>query len=76
MQHVAYKEMPQLFAAVATGEVQSRETFGAKHGLEVDPHSGVRCFLLDGKLHVISGNKSFVFDGKRFHNERELGLVG
>ena len=50
----------------ATGVVQLRETFGAKHGLVVDPHSGARCFLLDGKLHVISGDKAFVFDGKRF----------
>jgi len=51
---------------LTSGRVLSRETFGGKQGLVLDPHSGARCFLLDGKLHAVSGDKGFVFDGKRF----------
>ena len=44
----------------------SREVFGAPEGLEVDEHSGSFLYSLDGTLHVVSGDKGFRYDGRRF----------
>ena len=43
-----------------------KETFGKGQGIELDPAAGSFLFQLDGKIHVISGEQGFRFDGKQF----------
>lgn len=46
--------------------VLRKDVFAAAQGLELDPASGSLLFVLDGQLHVISGDQGFRFDGGRF----------
>ncbi len=43
-----------------------KEVFGKGQGIELDPVAGSFLFLLDGQIHVISGEHGFRFDGKQF----------
>ena len=46
--------------------VARKEVFGSKQGLDLDPVSGSALFVLDGQVHVISGEKGFRFDQEHF----------
>ncbi|MGH8028771.1 MAG: diguanylate cyclase [Arenimonas sp.] len=48
------------------GKRVSREDFGPGQGLEVDEHTGTYLYQLDGKIHAVTGDSGFRFDGKRF----------
>ena len=43
-----------------------KEVFGKGQGLELDPVAGSTLFVLDGQIHVISGDHGFRFDDKQF----------
>lgn len=43
-----------------------RDVFGERDGLELDPDSGSFPFELDGRIHIVSGDKGFRFEGARF----------
>jgi diguanylate cyclase (GGDEF)-like protein len=43
-----------------------RDVFGERDGLEIDAASGTFPFLLDDRIHVVSGDKGFRYEGARF----------
>ena len=43
-----------------------KDIFGSSEGLELDPHTGSTLYLLDGQVHVLSGEKSFRYDAPKF----------
>jgi hypothetical protein len=51
---------------VAGRRLQNREVFGARDGLELDPLAGSSIFLIDGQVHVVSGEHGFRFQSPRF----------
>jgi diguanylate cyclase (GGDEF)-like protein len=44
----------------------SREVFGKGEGITLDEHAGSFLYLLDGQIHVVTGERGYRFDGKRF----------
>jgi diguanylate cyclase (GGDEF)-like protein len=51
---------------VPNHKVVRKDVFGAKQGLELDPQAGSSLFMLDGQVHVISGERGFRYDASRF----------
>ncbi|KFN45571.1 hypothetical protein N790_09715 [Arenimonas malthae CC-JY-1] len=49
-----------------TGEVTRREVFDDSRGLVVDAQFGTSVYQLDGRIHAISRDAGFRFDGERF----------
>ena len=43
-----------------------REVFGPAQGLEIDEHAGTFLYELDGRVHAVSGEHGYRFDGKRW----------
>ena len=43
-----------------------KDVFAAADGLELDPHSGSTLYVLDGQIHVLSGDKSFRYEAPKF----------
>ena len=50
----------------AGGKLLRAEVFGARDGLELDAQAGSSVYQFEGKIHVLSGDKGFRFDGPRF----------
>ena len=50
----------------ANGKVLEKRVFGQRDGLDLDEHAGSHVFVLDGAIHVISGERGFRYDGARF----------
>jgi diguanylate cyclase (GGDEF)-like protein len=48
------------------GKRTSREVFGSAEGLELDEHGGSFVYLLDGAIHVVTGERGYRFTGTRF----------
>ncbi|MEO6517608.1 MAG: GGDEF domain-containing protein, partial [Pseudoxanthomonas sp.] len=58
---------PQRWTLEPSGKrVQRKEVFGKGQGLELDPVAGSTLFVLDGQIHVISGEHGFRFNDKQF----------
>jgi diguanylate cyclase (GGDEF)-like protein len=57
---------PQRWTLAADGSVLKREVFGAAQGLPLQADAGSVLFQLDGRIHVISGENGYRFDGQRF----------
>ena len=43
-----------------------KEVFGPRQGLELDPQSGSTLFMIDGRVHVVSGERGYRFEAPRF----------
>ncbi|MFN3842363.1 MAG: diguanylate cyclase [Rehaibacterium terrae] len=50
----------------ASGELRERREFGAADGLVPDPDAGVQLYVLDERLHAVSGERGHVLAGERF----------
>ncbi|KFN43796.1 ligand-binding sensor domain-containing diguanylate cyclase [Arenimonas oryziterrae] len=57
---------PQRWTLDAAGKRLRAEVFGANDGLAIDANSGSSLYLLEGQVHVITGERGYRFDGKRF----------
>lgn len=57
---------PQRWTLDAEGKVIKREIFGAEQGLPLEADNGSVLFQLDGRIHVITGEHGYRFDGQRF----------
>ncbi len=51
---------------VAGKALRHREVFGPKQGLDLEPAAGTSIFVLDGRVHAVSGDHGFVFNDGRF----------
>ena len=51
---------------VAGHALRHREVFGPKQGLDLEPGAGTSIFVLDGRVHAVSGDHGFVFNDGRF----------
>jgi len=51
---------------IANHKILQKDVFGGTDGLVLDPHSGSTLYLLDGQIHVLSGDKSFRYQAPRF----------
>lgn len=58
---------PQRWTLDTTGKLAKREVFGPAQGLTLQPDVGSVLFMIDGRIHVISGDAGYRFDGKRFN---------
>ena len=50
----------------ASGKLLRSEVFGARDGLELDPQAGSSVYLLEGQVHVLSGDHGFRYEALRF----------
>ena len=57
---------PQRWRIDAAGAVTTRQPFADADGLAVDTLAGTRVYLLDDRLHAVSGTRGFRLDGERF----------
>ena len=58
---------PQRWTLDASGKLLRRDIFGAAQGLPLTAGNGSVLFMIDGRIHVITGDAGFRFDGKRFN---------
>jgi diguanylate cyclase (GGDEF)-like protein len=52
-----------------TFEILDKKVFGAREGLVLLEDDAQHVYRLDGKVHVVVGDKGFLFDGKKFNAE-------
>jgi diguanylate cyclase (GGDEF)-like protein len=48
------------------GKLLHADVFGSRDGLVLDPQAGSSVYQFEGKIHALSGDKGFRFDGARF----------
>ncbi len=66
---------PQRWRLAADGSTRPRiDVFGGKNGLDADAASGSRGFVLDGRLHAVSGGRVLRFAAGRFVPASDAGL--
>ncbi len=46
--------------------LRSREIFGSKQGIDLDPSGGSTVFALDGRVHVVSADRGYIQSGTGF----------
>ena len=51
---------------IAGHALRHRDVFGPKQGLDLEPATGAAIFVLDGRVHAVSGAHGFVFHDGRF----------
>lgn len=69
---------PQRWSLDPVGHsLRRREVFGAEQGLLLDSDFGSSVYMLDGKLHAVSGVHGFRLEGPGFvpHTDELLGLI-
>lgn len=53
-----------------TFEVTDKHVFDNKDGLSLEKDALQHLYLLDGKVHVVTGDKGFFYDGKKFNPDQ------